>query len=200
MTLPLPLVAREGWIYIAWALAAALAVSAALGAGWASAVAWAAVLLLVSFFHVGHRDVPATRGAVLCPVDGRVIRVQRVHDGYADRDAVLISVGMNALAACASRSSVDGTVRQVSLSPEGSAVVLDANGGTVTLVHVTHRLARSVLCRVAPGDVLTRGQRYGGRRFGARTDVYLPADAIVGVAPGDKVTATTTILATLPPA
>jgi phosphatidylserine decarboxylase len=48
------------------------------------------------------------------------------------------------------------------------------------------------------GDVLTKGQRYGFIRFGSRVDVYLPLDAQVKVSIGDKVAATTTILADLP--
>jgi len=42
-----------------------------------------------------------------------------------------------------------------------------------------------------------RGQRYGFIRFGSRVDVYLPLDASVKVGIGDKVSATTTILAVL---
>jgi phosphatidylserine decarboxylase len=53
------------------------------------------------------------------------------------------------------------------------------------------------LCYVKAGDVLTRGQRYGFIRFGSRVDVYLPVDADVKVSIGDKVSATTTVLAML---
>lgn len=59
-------------------------------------------------------------------------------------------------------------------------------------------IARRILCYVKSGDVLTRGQRYGFIRFGSRVDVYLPLDASVKDSIGDKVSATTTILAILP--
>jgi phosphatidylserine decarboxylase len=58
-------------------------------------------------------------------------------------------------------------------------------------------MARRILCHVKVGDTLTRGQRYGLIRFGSRVDIYLPPHAVPKVAPGDKVSATTTILATL---
>lgn len=58
-------------------------------------------------------------------------------------------------------------------------------------------IARRILCYVKQGDRLSRGQRYGFIRFGSRVDVYLPADARPKVAIGDKVKATTTILAHL---
>ena len=76
-------------------------------------------------------------------------------------------------------------------------VVIDSNGTTITLVQVAGLIARRILCYVKPGDVLTRGQRYGFIRFGSRVDVYLPLTAQPKVAPGDKVSATTTILAVL---
>jgi phosphatidylserine decarboxylase len=44
---------------------------------------------------------------------------------------------------------------------------------------------------------LQKGERYGFIRFGSRVDVYLPLSAQVLVAPGDKVSATLTPLATV---
>jgi phosphatidylserine decarboxylase len=44
---------------------------------------------------------------------------------------------------------------------------------------------------------MERGQRYGFIRFGSRVDVYLPANARVRAALGDKVYAASTILASL---
>jgi phosphatidylserine decarboxylase len=67
-------------------------------------------------------------------------------------------------------------------------------------VQVAGLIARRILCYVAEGDKLTRGQRYGFIRFGSRVDVYLPLDAVPKVAPGDKVFATTSILAEFPKA
>ena len=58
-------------------------------------------------------------------------------------------------------------------------------------------IARRILCHVKEGDTLRRGQRYGFIRFGSRVDVYLPVTAQPQVAPGDKVRATSTILAYL---
>ena len=42
------------------------------------------------------------------------------------------------------------------------------------------------------------GQRYGFIRFGSRVDVYLPPGSTPKVAIGDKVSATSTVLAVLP--
>ena len=111
------------------------------------------------------------------------------------------------------RSSVDGVIRNVHYFPgrlvnvdldaasahnERNALVIDSHGHIVTLAQVAGWVARRILCYVKPGDTLMRGQRFGFIRFGSRIDVYLPTDAVVNVAPGDKVHATTSILATLP--
>jgi len=50
---------------------------------------------------------------------------------------------------------------------------------------------------VKPGEALARGQRYGFIRFGSRVDVYLPLSATPKVAVGDKVYATSTVIAEL---
>ncbi|MGH8702624.1 MAG: phosphatidylserine decarboxylase, partial [Burkholderiales bacterium] len=45
---------------------------------------------------------------------------------------------------------------------------------------------------------LTRGERYGFIRFGSRVDVYLPPESRPVAAVGDKVYATSSLLAMLP--
>jgi phosphatidylserine decarboxylase len=47
------------------------------------------------------------------------------------------------------------------------------------------------------GDKVSRGQRYGFIRFGSRVDVYLPLEARPRVTIGEKVSASSTILAEL---
>ncbi len=158
------------------------------------------------------RVIPAQAGAVLCPADGRVVRIEKARDPYADREALRISVFTGIFNTHANRASIDGVVREVVYNPgkfmhadldvssgrhERNAVVIESNGQIVTLVQVAGFVARRIRCWVKPGDTLTRGQRYGLIRFGSRVDIYLPPHAIPKVAPGDKVTATTTILATL---
>jgi phosphatidylserine decarboxylase len=58
-------------------------------------------------------------------------------------------------------------------------------------------IARRVLCHVQPGDKLSRGQRYGFIRFGSRVDLYLPTDSQIKVTIGEKVFATSTLVAEL---
>jgi phosphatidylserine decarboxylase len=93
---------------------------------------------------------------------------------------------------------VNADLDKASTENERNAVVLNTTDGqTVTFVQVAGLIARRILCYIKVGDALTRGQRYGFIRFGSRVDVYLPLTANVKVAIGDKVSATTTILAKL---
>lgn len=224
MTHPYPTLAREGWPTLAITLVAAVLASALFGLGLIAGLCWLAVLLLGFFFLHAPRHVPAQAGVVLAPADGRIDSIEHARDPYTDREALRISVIMRAFRVHPSRACVDGVVKQVQYFPgttfarglanrlpiaslawpgdaglqERNAVVIDSHGRTVTLVQVAGRLARRILCHARPGQVLTRGQCYGGVRFGSRVDVYLPVDALPRVAQGDRVSATTTILATLP--
>jgi phosphatidylserine decarboxylase len=62
-------------------------------------------------------------------------------------------------------------------------------------VQVAGLIARRILCYVEPGARLARGQRFGFIRFGSRVDVYLPPDAEVKAAIGEKVYAAQSVLA-----
>jgi len=210
---PHPIIAREGWPFLIGAIAIALLLSRLTG-GIPELLAWVIVVFVVQFFRDPGRSIPLDVGAVLSPADGRVIKVERTQDPYGEREAILISVFMNVFNVHSNRSPVDGTVEKVQYFPgkfvnadldkastdnERNAVVLKTEDGrVVTFVQVAGLIARRILCYVGAGDVLARGQRYGFIRFGSRVDVYLPLDASVRVSIGDKVSATTTILATLP--
>ena len=212
MNYPHPIIAREGWPFLAIALI--LAISATIWCAAWSIPVWIIALFVLQFFRDPPREIPQTAGAVLSPADGRVIKVERAQDPYGQREAILISVFMNVFNVHSNRSPVDGKIEQVryfpgkfvnadldkaSLENERNAIVLrTADAQTVTFVQVAGLIARRILCYVKAGDVLTRGQRYGFIRFGSRVDVYLPVDADVKVSIGDKVSATTTILAMLP--
>ncbi|SPE35173.1 Phosphatidylserine decarboxylase proenzyme [Burkholderiales bacterium] len=209
---PHPLIAREGWPYLAATVLVALIVALALGTPW-SLPFWLLALFVLQFFRDPPRAVPTQAGIVLSPADGRIVKVQATRDPYTDRDAVLISVFMNVFNVHSNRAPVDGFVESVAYQPgtfvnadldkastdnERNAMVLRmADGERLTVVQVAGLIARRILCYVKPGDGLQRGQRYGFIRFGSRVDIYLPRNTRPRVAVGDVVYATTTILAEL---
>ena len=112
---PHPLIAREGWPFLAGAVVAA-AVVTWLG-GWWSAPVWLAALFVLQFFRDPPREVPQGEGLVLAPADGRIVQVGAARDDYLGRDAVKVSVFMNVFNVHSNRSPVDGTVENVLYFP-----------------------------------------------------------------------------------
>jgi phosphatidylserine decarboxylase len=209
---PHPLLAREGWAFIALAIGVAVAVAWLAGWGW-SIPLWLIALFIVQFFRDPARTPPPGENLVLAPADGRIVSVERMHDPYLKRDAVRLSVFMNVFNVHSNRSPVDGEVREVWYSPgtfvnaaldkastgnERNALWLRTErGADVTCVQIAGLIARRILCHVGPGARLRRGERFGFIRFGSRVDVYLPADANPRARVGDTVYAGTSILAEL---
>lgn len=209
---PHPIIAREGWPFLAVSVAAAAFVS--WFAGWWSLPVWIVALFVLQFFRDPARHIPGDARTVVSPADGRIVVVENAEDPYLKRPAIKVSVFMNVFNVHSNRAPVDGEVKQIwyhagsffnaaldkaSLENERNALWLKTTTGhDVTCVQVAGLIARRILCYVKVGDALMRGQRYGFIRFGSRVDVYLPPGSIVKAALGDKVSASSTILAILP--
>ena len=211
MSYPHPPIAREGWPFLAIALAVA-ALVAGFSLLW-SIPFWIVALFVLQFFRDPPREVPGDAKTVVSPADGRVVAVEKAHDPYLDREAIKVSVFMNVFNVHSNRAPVDGEVKQIwynagsfvnaaldkaSTENERNALWNRADAGAdVTCVQVAGLIARRILCYAKAGDRLERGQRYGFIRFGSRVDVYLPPNARIKAALGDKVYAASTILASL---
>jgi phosphatidylserine decarboxylase len=210
---PHPIIAREGWTFVALALAVAIVLTY-LGAWLPAAIAWLAFAFIVQFFRDPPRAIPRDANAVLSPADGKIVRVEQARDPYLQRDALKISVFMNVFNVHSNRSPVDGTVvaawyhegaflnaalDKASIENERNALHLRTVAEQdVTVVQVAGLIARRILCYTKPGDTLTRGERFGFIRFGSRVDVYLAPGSRPRVGVGDTVFATETILAEFP--
>jgi len=208
---PHPLIAREGWPFLAVAIAVSFV--AAYFSGWWSLPLWLATLFILQFFRDPAREVPDDPRAVVAPADGRIVEVGRAEDPYLHRQALKLSVFMNVFNVHSNRAPVDGVVQErwyfpgafvnaaldkASLANERNALWLRTrDGADVTCVQVAGLIARRILCYVDAGAELTRGERFGFIRFGSRVDVYLPIDAQVKVAIGEKVYAAESVLAWL---
>ena len=208
---PHPVVAREGWPFLLGSVALAALVTGFFA--WWSIPFWLLALFILQFFRDPARVLPDDPRAVVSPADGRIVEVGRARDPYVQRDALKISVFMNVFNVHSNRSPVDGTVKErwyfpgafvnaaldkASLENERNALWLRTREGSdVTCVQVAGLIARRILCYVKAGDRLARGQRYGFIRFGSRVDLYLPPDAIPRTSVGDRVHATSSVVAEL---
>lgn len=209
---PYPLLAREGRVHVALAVAAAVTAHAVAGWAWALPL-WLVVLFVLQFFRDPPRVVPPEPGAAICPADGRVIALGKVEDPYLKRPARRISIFMNVFNVHVNRIPVAGLVKErwyhrgrflnaaldkAARENERNALWLRTDDGQdVVVVQVAGLIARRILCYVEPGQRVERGARYGFIRFGSRVDVYLPLTARFGVSLGDKVRGASDVIARL---
>ena len=210
---PHPIIAQEGIPYVIVLLVASVMVGTFWG--WWSLPLWIATIFVLQFFRDPPRPIPEDDNLVLCPADGQVIVVGEVPDPYrGGAKSLKLSIFMNVFNVHSQRSPADCTVKDVSYAKglfvnaafdkassdnERNALVLKLdNGVEISCVQVAGLIARRILCYVKPGDRLARGERYGFIRFGSRVDVYLPPGSRPRVAIGDKVKASSTVLAELP--
>ena len=210
MNYPHPILAKEGWPFIAGSFILALLASSS---GLWSLPFWLIFVFCVQFFRDPPRLVAGGPKSVVAPADGRIVVVEETDDPYLKRRALKVSVFMNVFNVHSNRSPIESTVLQkwynrggffnaaldkASLENERCALHLKTKDGRdVTCVQIAGLVARRILNYVEAGASLTAGQRYGFIRFGSRVDLYLPLDSKVKVVIGDKVSASSTILAEL---
>lgn len=210
MNYPHPILAREGWPFIAASFVVAVLVSFV---GYWSLPFWLVFIFCLQFFRDPARVVAGGPNSVLSPADGRIVVVEESDDPYLKQRALKISVFMNVFNVHSNRAPIASTVQQkwydpgsflnasldkASLENERCALHLKTTDGRdITCVQIAGLIARRILNYVDAGAVLHAGQRYGFIRFGSRVDLYLPLDTKVRVVIGEKVFATRTVLAEL---
>ncbi len=167
-----------------------------------TAVLVLAALASVAFFRDPPRRSDAPPEVVIAPADGKVLSVGPAPAALAERGMpTQISIFMSPANVHVNRAPVDGRVleaRHVAGSKlpafrdkaselnEHSFVVLEGAFGAVAYKQIAGAVARRVVCDLAPGQSVRRGDRVGLIKFGSRVDLFLPAGAAVTVAPGQR--------------
>lgn len=162
------------------------------------------------FFRDPERRTPAGDDVYVSPADGKVILIREVTDNpFVGGPATEVSIFMSPLNVHVNRAPCDGRVKEVihtpgafisafkpdaSLRNERIDMVLAASRGTVVVRQVAGFVARRAVCRVRPGDLLRRGQRYGIIKFSSRLDLVMPHPVEVLIGLGDRVKAGETII------
>jgi phosphatidylserine decarboxylase len=169
-------------------------------------------VLIALFFRDPDRSPPLDPALVLSPADGTVM-----HAGPARPDEAppgrwqQITMFLSPLDVHINRTPVAGRVTKVLQVPgtflpafrhdshrnEHSEIWIDHDGVPVVTRQVVGAMARRVVCRVRPGDVLRPGDRIGLMKFGSRMDVFVPENAEVLVKQGEHVRAAETVIARL---
>jgi phosphatidylserine decarboxylase len=166
---------------------------------------------LAAFFRDPEREVPDDESAVVAASDGRVLSVERLRDErFGDGEFLRVAVFLSVLDVHVNRSPVAGKVVDYFVAEGGFAAamtplaehnvaaytVLETPRGVVVIAQRTGLIARRIVQRAPLGALLAKGERIGLIRFGSRTDVYLPAEAVQPlVAPGDRVLGGSSVIA-----
>lgn len=212
----LPKVHREGWPFIA-----ATGVLALVFAVIFPLLFWPLIILagwMAVFFRDPVRVVPAARGLVVSPADGRVETIMRAAPppefGLDQTRLTRVSVFMNVFDCHINRAPTSGRVTRIAYKPgkflsadldkasevnERNLILIEAdNGHNLGVVQIAGLVARRIVCWTKEGNDISAGQRIGMIRFGSRLDVYLPEGSTIAVSAGQRVIAGETLIAVLP--
>ena len=107
MNYPHPILAKEGWPFIAGSLVLAILASSA---GLWSLPFWVIFVFCVQFFRDPARVVAGGPKSVLAPADGRIVVVEETQDPYLNRRALKVSVFMNVFNVHSNRAPLRSTV------------------------------------------------------------------------------------------
>ncbi len=194
-----------------WGIAGLLA----LWSFWAAAIVFVLSLEVLWFFRNPRRQAPAGPGLVVAPADGRVVSITPVeNDPYIKEPAVEIGLFLSVFNVHVNRVPVDCRVIGMTYRPgkflnallpasarenEQLAVRLEESAAPfrrMIVRQIAGAIARRIVCWVAPGEELPRGEAFGMIKLGSRTELVLPAkDLEILVTAGQSVRAGSTVLA-----
>lgn len=163
-------------------------------------------LFCLYFFRDPKRIPPSDPRIAVSPADGRVTLVDEVEEGqFFKLPMKRVSIFLSVFDVHVNRTPITGEV----LFTEGrGGLYLDARKPEASLLNeslfwvigseekleyaigvkqITGAIARRIVPWAKPGELLSRGERFGMIRFGSRTDLYLPLGAEVLVTVGEKV-------------
>ncbi len=172
---------------------------------------WLLTALMVWFFRDPNRTITQDPSQFLSPADGTIQSVNTVEfNGQTYHHIVIFLSVFNVHI---NRVPCDGTVVSTTHKPglfkaafdpsiheknERMEIDIDTTHGRIRVVQIAGLLARRIVCRLAPNQAITQGDRFGMIKFSSRTDLYVPADtSTVLVKKKAKVKGGLTVLATV---
>ncbi len=197
--------APEGWPFI---VPTAILLVVSYIACWTvvSTVLLILLLFLLNFFRDPNHDMPLGDDLFISPANGKVIRAEMMEEGHQRVD-----IFMNVFDVHVNRAPMAGRISAMDYIP-GKFVNADFdhaseenernrfemecdNGSKISFTQISGLVARRIVSYVSVGDQLAAGERIGMIRFGSRVNCEIPADYVLNVTVGDKVSAGLSIIA-----
>jgi phosphatidylserine decarboxylase len=177
--------------------------------GTALLVATSAVTL---FFRDPERHPPIGKGLIVSPADGKVVSIVELKEAsFFAAPATRLSIFLSPLDVHINRSPVAGLIENIKYqtgkfiaaykddasegNEQNALTFIDEEGHKLGVVQVAGVVARRIICRVKPGEKVSRGERFGLIMFGSRTDTYLPPGCRIEVSEGERVKGGETVIA-----
>ena len=202
-----------------WPLLVATVGVALVAAGpwkWLAVVPGVVLAWVLSFFRDPPRRIPEEADAVVSPADGTIAEIAELdHYDFLDGPAVRIGIFLSIFNVHINRAPRAAKVLEThyregeylnALNPasaernESMWIGLeDAErpGLRMAVRQISGAIARRIVCELAPGGEVRRGEKFGMIKFGSRTELVLPAGCEVTVEVGQKVKAGATVVARL---
>lgn len=188
-----------------------------------SYIGWLLVLTLVLFgmeivwfFRNPQRAIPAGEGVIVSPADGTFDTIEEIaHHEYIGGPAIEIGIFLSIFNVHINRMPVAGKIIKLAyrpgkclnaLRPESTRLnerlevylqMPEPTNRPMLVQQITGAIARRIVCRLKPGDELTKGAQFGMIKLGSRTVIVFPQEEGLEILakPGDKLKAGSTILA-----
>lgn len=175
-------------------------------------------LFVINFFRDPERAVPEGEDNLVSPADGVILKVDTVdgkdfYGGLYEGELKRVCVFMNVFNVHVNRNPISGTIKAIDYkhgkffnanfdkaatdNEQNSILVEREDGKKILFCQIAGLVARRIVSYLEVGDKVKRGERMGIILFGSRVDILMPMDSVVQVEVGQKVSATTTIIAKL---
>lgn len=204
------IIAREGFPFIILSLVLTV-LAAFFGFTWLSMILVAVTVFVVCFFRNPERHFQDKDKLVLCPADGKVIRIEDVDvQGTINGKFRKISIFMNVFNVHVNRAPYDGKIEKIAYhkgkflsanldkasaeNERNEIMIRTRDGRGIWVVQIAGLVARRIVCWTHEGEDIKKGERFGLIRFGSRVEVFLPPDSRIVVNLKDKVRAGQTTL------
>ena len=171
-------------------------------------------LAVLQFFRNPRREIMISDdNIVYAPADGKIVVIEETHEHeYFNDTRLQVSIFMSPTNVHVNRHPISGTINYFRYHPgkylvawhpksssenERTTVVIDNGEDEVLLRQIAGAMAKRIVNYCEEGQSVMQGTELGFIKFGSRVDLFLPLDAKIEVAMGQKVKGNKTIIARL---
>lgn len=171
-------------------------------------------VFILRFFRKPSRQIPNDENNIYAPCDGTVVVIEQTQENEYFKDKrIQVSVFMSVWNVHINWFPIGGLVKYVKYHPgkflvarlpksstenERTTVVVESKSKKQILFRqIAGVVARRIICYAKEGAEVSQNSEVGFIRFGSRVDIFLPLDAKINVAIGQKTIGTQTIIASV---